>query len=290
MGAPIKGRPVVVTGAGNGIGAALANEASSRGASAVAVVDIDLADAERVAGEIDRAVAYHCDVTDKSSVDSMAEAVLDSHGLPGLVCANAGVGPAGGPLLETDPSQVEWVLGVNVIGVLSTMQAFGQRMVSGADPGWLMATGSEHSLGRPHLGMGIYTASKHAVFGMCDVLRGELPEHVGVSLLCPGLTTSMLWNASAKRPDSFGGPADGDQMGAVVMEAGMDASVVAQRALDGAEAGRFVIPTHYNALDYAEARWTEVAEAFDELSRIDTSTWHVDDVAADLIAQMMADD
>ena len=137
---------------------------------------------------------------------------------------------------------------------------------------------------------GLYTASKHAVLGMCDVLRGELPEHVGISVLCPGLTTSQLWNAVAMRPDEHGGAGEGDpQAGAFMEHAGMSAAVVAERAFDGLAAGHFLIPTHYNARNYAEARATEAGEAFDRLAEVDTTNYDLNTLAADLLAQMAED-
>lgn len=287
----IENRPVVVTGAGHGIGAALAHEAAARSASAVAVCDIDLAAAESVARAIgDRAVAHEVDVTDIDAVFDLAAEIIAAHGLPGLVCANAGVAPAQGPTLDLDPTDARWVLGVNTIGVLTTLQAFGRRLVAGDEPGWLMATASEHALGRPHSGMGIYTASKHAVLGMCDVIRTELPEHVGISVLCPGLTQSDLAGAATHRPDSFGGAGQADAMTATVLARGMPAAEVAARALDGASAGHFLIPTHYNALAYAAARQDEVAEAFDRLAEIDTSNWDAEQVVADMLGELADDD
>jgi len=285
----LAGRPVVVTGGGNGIGAALAHEAAARGASAVAVVDINLDAASLVAAEISSdttaAQPYQCDVADAAAVEALAAEVVNSHGVPALVCANAGVMGATAPLLDTPATDVEWVLGVNLRGVLHALQSFGRKMVAVGEPGWLMATGSEHSFGVPHLGGGPYTASKHGVLGLCDVLRQELPEHVGVSVLCPGLTTSQLWNAASVRPDVFGGPVDGDpQAGAFMEHAGMDANTVATRALDGIAAGDFLIPTHYNARAYAEKRATEACEAFDRLATIDTTDYDVMTLAAELLA------
>ena len=293
MTAPIQGRPVVVTGGGNGIGAALAVEAANRGASAVAVVDVDAAAAQSVVDELvasgTAAGAYACDVADADAVEALADQVVETHGVPALVCANAGVMAATMPLLETPASDAEWVLGVNARGVLHTLQSFGRKLVADVAGGWLMATASEHALGVPHLYGGPYTASKHAVLGLCDVLRGELPEHVGISVLCPGLTTSQLWNATSTRPDSFGGPAEVDpQTGAFMEHAGMDASVVAERAFDALADGRFMIPTHYNARVYAEKRATEAAEAFERLAAIDTTDYDLNTLAADLIAQLEA--
>ena len=287
MGATIAGRPVVVTGGANGIGAALAAEAAARGASAVVIADVDLGAAEATAASISGGVATVCDVSDADAVESFAAAVVAEHGVPGLVCANAGVMAGRVPMLDIAPRDVAWVLGVNTLGVFHTLQSFGRAMRDDETGGWLMATGSEHSCGVPHAFASPYTASKHAVLGMCDVLRNELPDHVGVSVLCPGLTTSQLWNATSQRPDEFGGAVDGDQAAGGFMQAkGMDPAVVAQRAFDGAESGRFLIPTHYNARRYAEARAADMQEAFDHLGSIDTTDYDVNTLAADLMAQL----
>lgn len=289
MGAVINGRPVVVTGGANGIGAALAAEAAARGASAIIVADVNADAAEATAASLPNASAAVCDVSDPAAVEALAEAVVADHGTPGLVCANAGVMAGTVPLLDIDPKDAAWIINVNALGVFHTLQSFGRRMRDDERGGWLMATGSEHSCGVPHSFASPYTASKHAVLGMCDVLRTELPDHVGVSVLCPGLTSSQLWNAGAQRPAEFGGAVEGDPAAGGFMDAsGMDAAVVAQRALDGAEAGRFLIPTHYNARRYAEARAADMAEAFDHLSTIDTTDYDVNTLAADLLAQLEA--
>lgn len=285
----LAGRPVVVTGAGNGIGAALAREAAARGASRVALVDIDEAAAAAVAAELRRqgteASVHVCDVSDADAVEAMAEAVVAAHGLPGMALANAGVMVATAPLLEMAAADIEWLVGVNVRGVIHTLQSFGRRMVASEAGGWLVATGSEHSLGVPHVAAAPYTASKHAVLGVCDVLRGELPPHVGVSVICPGLTGSELWNSTAKRPERFGGAAGGDpQAGAFMESAGMSAATVASRAFDGVEAGNFVIPTHYNARVYAQRRAEELGHAFDRLADVDTTDYDIANLIAGLTA------
>ena len=285
----IKARPVVVTGGANGIGAALAVEAAGRGASGVAVIDVDGEAANAVVAQIAElgvtASAYECDVADADAVEAVADQIIDTYGLPGLVIANAGVMAPTSPLLDTPASDIEWVLGVNLRGVIHTLQSFGRRLVASEGGGWLLATGSEHSLGVPHLFGAPYTASKHGVLGVCDVLRGELPDHVGVSVLCPGLTTSQLWNATAVRPNQFGGAVDGDPASGAFMEAsGMAAATVAERALDGVAAGDFLIATHYNARLYAERRATEAAEAFVTLGEIDTTDYDVNNLVAEMLA------
>ena len=269
-------RPVVVTGGANGIGAALASEAAARRASPVVIVDVDSDAAQTAAAVLPGAVAYSCDVSDAAQVDELAETVEREHGPPALVCVNAGVMVPPSPLLQVAAADATWLLGVNVLGVFHTLSAFGRRMTAGSESGWLLVTGSEHSLGVPHPNAGLYTASKHAVLGMCDVLRAELPDHVGVSVLCPGLTASKLWNSAAHRPEHHGGAASGDPAaGAFMEQMGMDAATVAQRAFDGVEAGHFLIPTHYNARSYAQRRAADAEEAFERLAAIDTTDYDI---------------
>ena len=290
MGAQIAGRPVVVTGGGSGIGAALAAEAASRGASAVAVADVDIEAADAVAHAIadngSTARAYQCDVTSPESVGELADAVARNHGTPAVACANAGVMAPLSPLLESSWADAEWTMRVNALGTLHTLQSFGRLMAAGEDSGWLMATGSEHSVGVPHLHAGAYTASKHAVLALCDVLRGELPPHVGISVVCPGLTTSRLWDATRHRPGQYGGAAESDPASGMLMEQkGMSAATVAQRAFDGIAAGRFLIPTHYHVGRYAQKRAEEMSEAFELLAEVDTTDYDLANVVAEFRSQ-----
>jgi len=289
MGFQLDGRAIVVTGGGNGIGAALCTQAVARGASAVAVVDIDEQAGQQVADRINTlgvtATAYQCDVSDAEAVEATTERIVATHGSPGLVVANAGVMAPTAPLLDMNPVDIEWLMGVNLRGVIHTIQSFGRRLVAHDADGWLLATGSEHSLGVPHLFGAPYTASKHAILGVCDVLRGELPDHVGVSVVCPGLTVSELWNSTTTRPDRYGGAQDGDQRsGAFMQAAGMSADTVAIRALDGVARGDFVIPTHYNARLYAERRTDEVTAAFEHLAEVDTTDYDIGNLLTGLLS------
>lgn len=156
-------------------------------------------------------------------MDLLAASVTEAHGSPALVCANAGVMNSMTPLLDTPAHDIDRLLGVNVGGTINTLQSFGRHLAAQDQPGWFLVTGSEHSVGVPHLHNASYTASKHAILGLCDVLRGELPAHLGISVLLPGLTTSRLWDSATHRPDAFGGPADGEPLaGQFMQEEGMD--------------------------------------------------------------------
>jgi len=133
-----------------------------------------------------------------------------------------------------------------------------------ATPAWICNTGSEHSLGVPHLHGGVYTASKHAVLGLSDVLRRELPSNIGLSVLCPGVVRTEFWNAARHRPEALGGaPAASDEIAKEVIGHGMDANEIARRCICGVERGDFLIVTHPHARAFAEERWNLVREAFD---------------------------
>ncbi len=282
---------MVVTGGASGIGAALAVEAAARGASTVVVSDVDMAAAaetvESIVASGAQAEAHTCDVSKADEVEALAAAVARDHGTPAVVCANAGVMPPGSTLLEAATADAAWVVSVNMLGVFHTVGSFGRLMAADASGGWLLVTGSEHSVGVPHPNAGLYTATKHAVLGMSDVLRAELPDHVGVSVLCPGLTVSRLWDAASQRPDRFGGSASGDPGAGDFMEQmGMDADTVARRAFDGVAAGHFLIPTHYHARTYAERRAAEMAEAYDRLAELDTTDYDLGTVLTNYLEQL----
>ncbi len=275
----VAGKVVVVTGGGAGIGAALVRESDARGASGVAVVDIDGERANALSDELARAnaraAAFTCDVSSYVEVAALAHDVVERLGTPGLVCNNAGVNGVGGPVVRLKPADVEWVLSVNLRGVWNCCSVFGQILRPAGD-GWLLNTGSEHSLGVPHLGTGMYTATKHAVLGMSDVMRRELAPRVGVSVLCPGLVSTQLWNAGRLRPEHLGGPIETTEESARLMERGLDAALVARLALDGVAREAFVIPTHPHSRAYAEERCNEVRDAFDHLDALGLDTPSMD--------------
>lgn len=178
----------VVTGGGSGIGRALCLALAEAGMDVVAA-DLDLAGAEETAALVAergrRGLALECDVTEEASVAALADASWDTLGSVDLIWNNAGVVTTR-PFLETTLDDLRWVLDVNTVGVFLGMREFGRRFVEQGTPCRVVVTGSEHSLGVANLLSAPYTASKHAVLALADVLRRETPDFLGVSVLCPG--------------------------------------------------------------------------------------------------------
>jgi len=114
----------------------------------------------------------------------------------------------------------------------------------------------------PHTHAGIYTASKHAVLGLSDVLRQELPDFVAVSVVCPGMVPSRLGQAARNRPDRFGGPVDVDG-GTVPSGMGMAPEELGRRVVEGVVGGEFYIVTHPPVRELADERYAEISGAFD---------------------------
>ncbi len=262
----LAGRAAVVTGGGSGIGRALSEALADAGVDVlVADLDTDAAGetARSVAARGARGEACACDVTDPEDVRELADRAWAAFGQLDLVFLNAGV-VAPVAMLDATIDDLRWVMDVNTVGPFLGMVEFGRRFVDQGTPARIVVTGSEHSLGVPHALNGPYTASKHAVLGLADVLRRELPEHVGVSVICPGLVRTRLWEADRNRPVEAGAPTTGgDDVSRRLFEEGMDPAEVARRVLDGVRDGDFYIVTHAHSRRFAAERAAEVLAAFD---------------------------
>ncbi|GAB2869535.1 hypothetical protein GCM10027026_19900 [Myroides odoratimimus subsp. xuanwuensis] len=238
---------MVVTGATRGIGAAVAAACAERGDRVVGI-DLDGAD-------------LACDVADPDQVEAAARAAYDALGGIDLVVHAAGVS-VGGRAVTQSAIDARFVVDVNLLGTVHVAQSFGRRLVAQESPSRLVLVGSEHSLGVPHLYSAVYTATKHAVLGYADVLRRELPDHVGVTVLCPGLVATDLWRSDERRSASYGGPREAGPDSGAVMAQGMPAADVADRLLAGIDAEEFLVVTHGHAVRFAEERWATVRDAF----------------------------
>lgn len=185
----MSGKLVVVTGAGGGIGRSTLLSFAERGASLLAA-DLDLEAAERSA-ELARALGatahvYQVDVGDTQAMETFAEWVRDTLGVPDVVVSNAGIGMAG-PMLDTSPAEWERLLRVNLWSVIDGCRLFGRQMIAANKPGHLVNVASGVAFA-PSRNYPAYATSKAAVLMLSECLRAELAgRSIGVTRGVPGL-------------------------------------------------------------------------------------------------------
>jgi meso-butanediol dehydrogenase / (S,S)-butanediol dehydrogenase / diacetyl reductase len=182
---------VVVTGAGSGIGAAVARELSRRGL-AVAVTDSDLPAAEDVASECDQATALRLDVTDRASVEAACEQAVERLGDLEAWISNAGVSSMA-PFVDLTEEEVDRNFAVNAKGTLICGQVAARRLIAQGRGGSIVNVASMAGKRGAVPYLAHYVASKFAVVGLTQAMAFELAAHdIRVNSICPGyVATSM---------------------------------------------------------------------------------------------------
>ena len=191
----LNGKVAVVTGGGSGIGEAIARLFAKENVKVV-IADIELEAAQSVADELSKsgahAVAIHTDVSKKESIEVLAERVQTELGGCHLLCANAGVLQIGRLDTRTEEDW-QWVLSVNLIGVVRTVMVFLPQMKQLPGEKHIIITTSMAGLLAAGPGKGVYNTTKHAQMAFGETLRAELEdENIGVSMFLPAGTRNSL--------------------------------------------------------------------------------------------------
>ena len=261
---------VVITGGASGIGKALAFRFGKEGH------DIIIGDVEesalgitiselRSAGIL--ATGIVVDVSDIDSVRSFKDRIFSEFTPPYILCLNAGVG-AGGPISESDILDWEWVLGVNLWGVIYGLNAFLPSMQEKNNGHIVITSSIAGHLSYPN--MGIYNASKHAVLSIAETLCYEMQEKssdVGVSVLCPGLVKTNILDSDRNRPeiltsnDSLNESNDDDGRKEAVREIynlALDPESVADLVFKAVQSNQFYIFTENTFQDAIKSRHRDI--------------------------------
>ena len=268
------GKTAVITGAGSGLGAAMAAVFADEAMNVVAL-DIDApraaATAEGLHAKGVEAISAHVDVADDASIRAGAALTDARFGGCDIVCANVGVQQFGAidRLTEQDWA---WIISVNVLGVVRTVAAFLPLLRKRSGERHIVITSSS-SFFAPGVRLGAYTTSKFAVVGYGETLRRELePEGIGVTLLFPaGMSSRHLESSVLARPEALGE--------SITMPDDIDA-MIASRKWDAADSlatpehavrnlvrdlrdNRPYVITHGAYRDAIETSQREVLEAYD---------------------------
>ena len=234
----VAGKVVIVTGAAQGIGRALAERFHAEGAAKVVVADLNAEGAAETAARVD-GLAFACDVGQADEVKTMVDRVEAEVGPIGLYASNAGI-------LERDPdfddaasaSDAAWARSwaVNVMGHVHAARALLPYWRARRE-GWFLGTVSAAGL-LSQIGAATYSTTKHAALGFCEHLAiAHRDEGIGVSALCPqGVDTAMVRGASSSQP--------------ALLDGVLSPEAVAESVVQGLAAGRFLILPHPQVAQY----------------------------------------
>jgi NAD(P)-dependent dehydrogenase (short-subunit alcohol dehydrogenase family) len=244
------GRVAVVTGAGSGIGRALAQRCATEGMHVVAAdVEPDALD-ETVASIGGDAIGVPTDVSDGDQVAALADQAYRAFGAVDLLCNNAGVFQAGLVWARTE-ADWRWVLGVNVWGIVHGIRAFVPRMIAQGTDGHVVNTSSLAGV-VSNAFSGPYNVSKFAALALSECLAHDLHatgSSIGASVLVPGAVDTRIWDSARNRPSALAAGMGAEDAAFVdkalhdLIGNGVDPATVAGLVFDAVRDGTFLIPT-----------------------------------------------
>lgn len=251
-----KDKVAVITGGASGMGRAFANLFGTEGCKIV-IADIEEPALNATLDELKskgiEAIGLITDVSSESDMDALGKLALETYGKVNLLFNNAGVG-AGGPLVEQTVKDWEWVLGVNLWGVIHGLRVFLPHLLEHGD-GHIVNTASVAGL-TSYSYTGAYSVSKHGVVTLTETLFHEVRDmesSLGVSVLCPGIVKTNIISSERNRPEQLSDPlipepADEPNNSSfvdVVYEHGLDPNTVAEQVKTAILENQFYIWTDY---------------------------------------------
>jgi NAD(P)-dependent dehydrogenase (short-subunit alcohol dehydrogenase family) len=269
----LAGKTAVVTGAGSGFGREFAR-LGARERMKLVLADVQQDALERAVEEARaagaEAIGLRVDVKDAADVDRLAARAFDAFGAVHLLFNNAGVAGGGGYAWEASLKEWQWVLGVNLMGVVHGIRSFVPRMLAQREEAHVVNTASAAGLVSTPL-MSVYNASKHAVVTLTETLLHDLRAagaRIGVSLLCPAWVPTNIHDSERNRPADLidDAPPTPSQLQArersqkAVGSGRVTAADVARMTFDAVRANRFYVITHPKMLASVELRLQDILQ------------------------------
>lgn len=274
----VAGKVAFITGGASGMGLAMARSFSAAGMK-VAVADIEQRALDAVAKEFDASnaevITLQLDVTNRDAMEKAAELTEQTFGKVHVVCNNAGVA-VGGSVDQMGYQDWDWVLGVNLGGVINGIQAFTHRIDSHGEGGHIVNTASMAGhFALPSLS--VYTTTKYAVVGLSESIRADLEaKNIGVSVLCPGVVRTNIFDSGRNRPAALTGESDTasnlllsnipeDERSSRLEELlsnALDPGVVGDMVLHAILSDEFYIFTHPELQQTTDARSSDMMAAY----------------------------
>ena len=272
-----KGRTAVITGAGSGFGLEASRIAAREGMNVV-MADVQQDALDKAAAEIAALGApvlpFRLDVSKASEVEALGAATVARFGAPHFVFNNAGVG-TGGLIWEATVKDWEWVIGVNMMGVVHGVRVFTPMMLAEAarDAGYeghIVNTASMSGLqNAPN--MGVYNATKHAVVSISETLYHDLglvTEQISASVLCPFFVPTGISTSHRNRPaemQEYAAPTRSQLIAQAMSDKAvgsgkLTAAQMAQKVFDAVAERRFYIYSHPHALASVQRRMEDVIQ------------------------------
>lgn len=270
----LEGKTAFVTGGASGIGLSMAKSFLGAGMRVV-IADVDedalSAAAAQLKGANTELMTVQLDVTDRAQFLEVANQVEAEFGPVDVLCNNAGV-YRGGTIDKVTYEDWDWVMGVNVGGVVNGVQTFVERMKARGQGGHIVNTASMAGM-TTSPGLGVYNASKFAVVGMSEAMQGDLAEdNIGVSVLCPGMVRTRILESERTRPEDLEPDADGAEAAAkehnevmqMAMGTGIDPDEVGEMVLQGVKNNQLYLFSHPEFKEATAARFSHILDAFGE--------------------------